>query len=699
MAQTISNSVPAFLESLNPQQAAAVMHGESPLLIIAGAGTGKTTTLAHRVAWQLATGVDPGSILLLTFTRRAAAEMLRRVESIVARLDASSAANPASLNRSSVRRVCGGTFHSAATNLLRRHGHHIGLHPDFTILDRADSEDLMNMARAQLKLPKSGSRFPLKSTCLDIYSRCVNTQQPLSHVLLTAFPWCMEHQEQLGRLFGIYTETKERQRVLDFDDLLVFWNALAADEQGGSLLRRQFRRILVDEYQDTNLLQAALLKNLSPDGRGLTAVGDDAQSIYSFRAATVRNILDFPEQFPGTTLIALEQNYRSTQPILDVTNRTIAEAVERHRKELWSDCKNGPRPEVVTCLDEDAQSEYVINSILERREKNVPLKQQAVLFRASHHSMALEAELSRRNVPFMKYGGLRFLETAHVKDLISFLRLAENPFDAVAGCRVLILLPTIGHARAASLLEQLREHDGHFESWQNWSPPAALKTLWPQFVQLLLQLERRSRSADSQVSSDIHAIRIFYAPLVEAQYDNVAARLNDLQQLESIAGRYGSRSEFLSEMALDPPTSTQELPADPHLDEDYLILSTIHSAKGLEWDSVYVIHAADGNIPSDMATGSPEEIEEERRLFYVAMTRAKNHLTVIRPERYYFHHRHKSDLHSLSKLTRFLTPDVLGLMEPVFHGLAFGGSGWTGSPISSGDTSEIRKWISQLWAG
>jgi DNA helicase-2/ATP-dependent DNA helicase PcrA len=699
MAQTLSNSVPAFLESLNPQQAAAVMHGESPLLIIAGAGTGKTTTLAHRVAWQLASGVDPGSILLLTFTRRAAAEMLRRVESIVARLDASDSANPASLNRSSVRRVCGGTFHSAATNLLRRHGHLIGLHPDFTILDRGDSEDLMNMARAQLKLPKSGSRFPLKSTCLDIYSRCVNTQQPLSHVLTTAFPWCLEQQELLSRLFGIYTETKERQRVLDFDDLLVFWNALAADGQGGSLLRRQFQRILVDEYQDTNLLQAALLKNLCPDGRGLTAVGDDAQSIYSFRAATVRNILDFPEQFPGTTLIALEQNYRSTQPILDVTNRTIAEAAERHRKELWSDRKNGPRPEVVTCLDEDAQSEYVINSILERREKNVPLKQQAVLFRASHHSMALEAELSRRNVPFMKYGGLRFLETAHVRDLISFLRLAENPFDAVAGCRVLILLPTIGHARAASLLEQLREHDGRFESWQDWSPPAALKTLWPQFVQLLLQLERRSRSADSHVSTDIHAIRIFYAPLLEAQYDNVAARLNDLKQLESIAARYGSRGEFLSEMALDPPTSTQELPADPHLDEDYLILSTIHSAKGLEWDSVYVIHAADGNIPSDMATGSPEEIEEERRLFYVAMTRARNHLTVIRPERYYFHHRHKSDLHSLSKLTRFLTPEVLGWMEPVSHGLAIGGSGWTGSPVSSGDTSEIRKRISHLWAG
>ena len=329
-----SSAVPTFLASLNPQQLAAAMHGTAPLLIIAGAGTGKTTTLAHRVAWQVASGTDPASIMLLTFTRRAAAEMLRRVEQITSTLGAGDVCDAALVQKSAIRRICGGTFHSAASALLRRHGHLIGLHPDFTIMDRGDSEDLLNLARTELKLPKSENRFPLKGTCLDIYSRCINTQQELPRVLEQWFPWCLEHQSRLGELFNLYTETKERQRVLDFDDLLLFWNALAADESGARVFRQQFSRILVDEYQDTNVLQAQILKNLCPDGIGLTAVGDDAQSIYSFRAATVRNILDFPKDYPGTELIALEQNYRSTQKILDVTNCVIAEAAERHHKEL-----------------------------------------------------------------------------------------------------------------------------------------------------------------------------------------------------------------------------------------------------------------------------------------------------------------------------------------------------------------------------
>ncbi len=696
MVTDASSEIPAFLQSLNPQQRAAAMHGESPLLIIAGAGTGKTTTLAHRVAWQIASGVDPSRMLLLTFTRRAAAEMLKRVEAILSQLDPAAVKDPSVCQRTAIRRLRGGTFHSVATNLLRRHGHLIGLHPDFTILDRGDSEDLMNLARSQLNLPKSGNRFPLKATCLDIYSRCVNTQCSLEVVLRKWFPWCMEHQEQLGNLFTIFSETKEKQRVLDFDDLLLFWNALVDDDEAGPIVREQFSRILVDEYQDTNVLQAQILKGLCPDGRGLTAVGDDAQSIYSFRAATVRNILDFPDHYPGTTVIPLEQNYRSTQRILDVTNRVIAEATERHRKELFSTRGEGSKPQLVTCSDEESQNEYVIDQILERREKGVALKQQAVLFRASHHSMALEAELGRRNVPFVKYGGLRFLETAHVKDLISFLRLAENPMDTVAGFRVLVLLPSIGQAKATSLMDTLRDAGGNFDEWTKWTPPSALRDLWPQLVQLLQRLEKRTKDDDAGVSTDLHAIRLYYTPLLESKYDNVVARTNDLKQLEAIASRYQSRSEFLSEMALDPPTSTQEMPADPFLDEDYLILSTIHSAKGLEWDSVYVIHAADGNIPADMATGSAEEIEEERRLFYVAMTRAKNNLTVIRPERYYFHNRHKSDQHSLSKITRFLTSSIQKEMQIVSHGIGGPGSRGPGGLVQ-GDTKEIRKRISKLW--
>ena len=554
MSDIVSSDIPAFLQSLNPRQLEAVLHEESPLLIIAGAGTGKTTTLAHRVAWQIASGVDPSRMLLLTFTRRAAAEMLRRVESIILKLEPTTLKDPSVAQRSVVRRLCGGTFHSVSSQLLRRHGHLIGLHPDFNILDRGDSEDLMNLARTQLNLPKSESRFPLKGTCLDIYSRCINTQSPLEVVLQKWFPWCIEHQEQLGRLFSLFTDTKEKQRVLDFDDLLLFWNALAADPDGGPILRAQFNRILVDEYQDTNVLQAEILKNLCPDGRGLTAVGDDAQSIYSFRAATVRNILDFPDHYPGTTLVALEQNYRSTQKILDVTNGVIAAATERHRKELWSSRGPGFAPKLVTCADEDAQNEYLIDQILQRRESGVSLKQQAVLFRASHHSMALEAELGRRNIPFVKYGGLRFLETAHVRDLLSFLRMADNPLDAVAGFRVLVLLPGIGQAKASGLLEQLRENSGQFSAWQSWSPPNTLRDLWPQLLQLLNSLAARPRDLPGGVSADIHSVRLYYTPLLESAYDNAAARLNDLKQLEAIAARYQSRADFLAEMALDTPS-------------------------------------------------------------------------------------------------------------------------------------------------
>jgi DNA helicase-2/ATP-dependent DNA helicase PcrA len=698
MSAPATSDIPEFLQSLNPQQRSAVMHGDDPLLIIAGAGTGKTTTLAHRVAWQIVSGTDPGRILLLTFTRRSAAEMLRRVEHILVQLDPSTVKDPTICSRSSIRRIAGGTFHSVATTVLRRYGNLIGLHPDFTILDRSDSEDLINVARSKLNLSKTDNRFPLKATCLDIYSRCVNTQQSLEIVLKKYFPWCLEHQERLGELFNGYTETKEQQRVLDFDDLLLFWSALAENPDGAQMLRQQFQKVLVDEYQDTNILQAQILKNICPDGKGLTAVGDDAQSIYSFRAATVRNILDFPDEYPGTMLIPLEQNYRSTQKILDVTNRVIAEATERHDKQLWSSRGDGSLPILVTCSDEDAQTTWVIDQILDRREKGIALKQQAVLFRASHHSMALEAELGRRNVPFVKYGGLRFLETAHIRDLMSFLRLAENPLDSVAGFRVLVLLPGIGQVKAVSLLETLREGGGHFDTWAEWSPPTALKDHWPRLLHLLKEMEHRSES-DAGVATDIHATRLFYAPLLETKYDNVQARLNDLIQLEAIAARYQSRTEFLAEMTLDPPSSTQELPADPFLDEDYLILSTIHSAKGLEWDSVYVIHAADGNIPSDMATGSPEEIEEERRLFYVAMTRAKNQLSVVRPERYYFHNRRKSDQHSLSKITRFLTPQIQTLFERQSQGMVFG-SGQSGPQqggLIQADTTEIRKKISKLW--
>ena len=689
---------PEFLQQLNSQQYNAVIHEDSPLLIIAGAGTGKTTTLAHRVAWQIVSGVDPSRILLLTFSRRSAAEMLKRVESILLQLDPDQLANPKVAERSIIREIRGGTFHAVATQLLRRFGHIIGLHPDFTLLDRSDSEDLMNLARSELNLPKTASRFPLKGTCLEIYSRCVNTQRQLHGVLEHSFPWCHEHEEPLGHLFTQYAEHKEQQRVLDFDDLLLFWNALAESDGGRELLSRQFDRILVDEYQDTNILQANILKNMATDGKGVTAVGDDAQSIYSFRAATVRNILNFPDEFPGTVVLPLEQNYRSTQLILNATNQVIAEAKERHHKELWSDRGDGITPILATCADEDAQCEYLIDQILEQRENGIGLRDQAVLFRASHHSMALEAELSRRNIPFHKYGGLRFLETAHIKDVMSFLRLAENPLDAIAAFRVLVLFPGIGQSKAKTLIEILREAGGHFDAWQSWKPPSALKEDWPKLVQMLTRISKRSQNSDLGPATDLHEIRKFYSPLLKAQYENAKVRLNDVKQLEVIAARFKTRAQFLSDMTLDPPASTQDLAADPHLDEDNLVLSTIHSAKGLEWDAVYVIHAADGNIPSDMATNSPEEIEEERRLLYVAMTRAKNNLFICRPERYYFHHRRRSDMGSMSQVTRFLPARIQKSFERVSHGIIMGSDHDNPKSLISGDTSEIRQNIAKLWS-
>ncbi len=705
-----TDDIPEFLRDLNEQQLTAVLHGRRPLLIVAGAGTGKTTTLAHRVAWQIVSGVHPDRILLLTFTRRAASEMLRRVEAILLQLDPEKIRHPEFLQRPMIRRICGGTFHAVGTQLLRRHGHLIGLSPDFTILDRSDSEDLMNLARSELSLPSSGSRFPLKATCLDIYSRCVNTQRHLEDVLKKWFPWCHEHAALLGNLFSDYAARKEQQRVLDFDDLLLFWHALTASDDGAAVLKQQFDCILVDEYQDTNVLQAQILKNMVPDGQGLTAVGDDAQSIYSFRAATVRNILDFPQDFPDTEIVVLEQNYRSTQQILDVTNQVIAEAAERHPRNLWSDRGAGIPPALVTCADEDAQSEYVIDRILEHREQGIPLRQQAVLFRASHHSMALEADLSRRNIPFHKYGGLKFLETAHIRDVMAFLRLAENPLDAVAAFRVLQLLPGIGRARAARLIDDLREAGGRFDTWTQWKPPAALQQDWPKFVALMEQLSGRSpttaavasdTAAEAAVAADLHAVRSFYQPLMESRYDHPRPRINDLKQLEVIAARYPARREFLSQLTLDPPASTQDMAADPWLDEDYLILSTIHSAKGLEWDCVFVIHAADGNIPSDMAVETPEEIEEERRLFYVAMTRARNRLYVLRPERYYFHHRRRSDQGSLSQITRFLPASIQTSFERISWGPDIDGGSSSESDTSrliTGDTRRIRQDIARLWS-
>ncbi len=679
-----------MLDELNPEQLAAATHGDGPLLIVAGAGTGKTATLVHRVAHLVSAGADPRRILLLTFTRRAAAEMLRRVDALLS----SGAGNGGTSagTRRVQERVWGGTFHAIAARLLRIHARDIGMEPEFTILDRGDAEDLMHVARTALGLGRNGSRFPQKATCLDVYSRCVNAQLPLAEVVRGAFPWCEPAEAGLAQLFARYTDVKEEQQVLDYDDLLLFWRGLLADPAAGARVRERFDFVLVDEYQDTNALQAEIVSLLRPGGGGVTCVGDDAQAIYSFRAATVRNILDFEERFPGARALTLTRNYRSTGPILAATNALIAEAVERRDKELWTAREGGGRPILATCRDEDEQTQYLCERILEHREQGTALTHQAVLFRAQHHSMALEMELSRRNVPFVKYGGLRFVEMAHVKDLVAFLRLAENPRDAMAGLRVLGLIPGIGPKTAAALGQALAAAGGDFAAWSDAHVPEPARAAWPAVVELLRTL---ASAGPGDVPAQVHAVRSVYGPLLERRYDNVKARLSDLEQIEALASRAADRAQFLAELVLDPPAYTQELAGPPLLDEDYLILSTMHSAKGLEFDVVYVMHAADGNIPSDMATGSRDEIEEERRLFYVACTRAREQLYVTHPLRYYTQPWAKADTHGYAQRSRFLSEGVVqhfaqvqARPEPVPA---------DEGPLAATTSASIRAGIRSLW--
>lgn len=672
---------------LNPDQRRATRHGCGPLLILAGAGTGKTTTLAHRVAWLISQGTDPGRILLLTFTRRAATEMMRRAEGLLG-----SARSGEGQNAGTGGRIWGGTFHAAAARLLRMHARDLGLGPDFTILDRGDAEDLIHLSRTQLDLGRGTRRFPQKSTCLDIYSRCVNAQMPLADVLARTFPWCKHAEKDLGRLFEAYTDAKESQQVLDYDDLLLFWRGLLAHETAGASVRERFDHVLVDEYQDTNALQADIVALLRPDSTGITCVGDDAQAVYGFRAATVRNILDFRTRHPAADILTLDRNYRSTPGILDATNAIIAEASERYDKDLWTTATGGGRPSLVCCRDENEQTKWVADRVLEHREQGTELKDQAVLFRAQHHSLDLEMELSRREIPYRKYGGLRFAETAHVKDLVAFLRLAENPRDMMAALRVLGLVPGVGPKTAAALAELLSAGDGNLDSWSAATVPEPARAAWPALVSLLRWLG----DTTGEVPAQVQAVRSVYGALLEERYDNPAARMADLEQIEAIAGRCETRGALLTDLALDPPSWTGELSGPPHRDEDWLVLSTMHSAKGLEFDTVFVIHAADGNIPSDMATGSPEEIEEERRLFYVACTRAKRHLYVTHPLRYYKAGNPMTDTHGYAQRTRFITTSVLPHF--VEQGALPQPPDAAEKPAPETTTADIRGGIRSLWS-
>jgi DNA helicase II / ATP-dependent DNA helicase PcrA len=632
----------AWLDDLNPEQREAVLHDGGPLLIVAGAGSGKTRTLASRVARLMADGATPERILLLTFSRRAAREMLQRA----ARLTGDQRAS----------RVAGGTFHAVANRILRQHGTAVGLDPAFTIIDSADTGELLGVLRHDLGLGARGRRFPRKDTVASVYSRMVNAQVPLGEVLDRWYPWCRHEVDDLRRLFGAYTERKRSAGVLDYDDLLLYWRALAQSPEVGPLLEEQFDHVLVDEYQDTNAVQADILSGLCGRLGNVCAVGDDAQAIYGFRAASPEHMLRFPQRFAGTTVITLHRNYRSTSPILAAANAVIAAASKGFAKELTSDRPGAHRPVLSACHDETAQADVVCDRVLEHRERGVALHDQAVLFRTGHHAAAIELELSRRNIPFVKYGGLKFLEAAHVKDALAFLRILDNPHDELAWHRVLGLLDGIGPATVRRLLAAYGDDD-----------PMA-RFLDPDAVPLPEAAtddaaSLRAAIADCRGEDDlapppavqVERLAAFLGPIIDRRYDAAPARKADLDELAALASAFPTRSRLLSELVLDPPASTSDLAGDPHLDDDWLVLSTIHSAKGGEWKVVHVIHASDGNIPSDMALSEPEGLEEERRLLYVAMTRARDALYVTYPQRY-FHRRHGlDDAHTYGQPSRFLT--------------------------------------------
>ena len=638
-------AIEAF-DKLNARQREAACAGNAPLLIVAGAGTGKTNTLAHRVAHLVLQGCPPERLLLLTFTRRAALEMTRRASRIVAEV------MDKTLARTEVRLPWSGTFHSIANRLIRKHCKRLGLTESFSVLDRGDAADLMDVVRHDRGLGKvetqaASKRFPRKDTCLAIYSHRVNTQRPLADTLALMFPWCAEWEGELKTLFAEYVNRKLQNQALDYDDLLLYWHAMMQDDALAAEIGARFDHVLVDEYQDTNVLQAEILQRLKPTGEGLTVVGDDAQAIYSFRAATVENIRGFGKRFSAAT-VALEENYRSTQQVLDAANVLIG-------KQLYSKKKVGAKPRYVTVADDEGQAQYVVTRVLEARERGVLLRNQAVLFRASHHSDLLELELVRRNIPYVKYGGLKFLEAAHVKDLLAVLRWADNPKNRVAAFRALQLLPGVGPASAARVFTR-------FEAEGAWK---SLRTGSAELDELMSFL------AEAPWEGQVQRVREWYLPHLERIHDSAQVRAGDLLQLERISAQFADRSSFLTEMALDPPQATGDLAGEPYLDEDYLVLSTVHSAKGQEWEAVHILNVADGNFPSEFSTGRADLVEEERRLLYVAMTRAKSELHVIAPLKYYIASQSRmGDRHVYGAKSRFMTQAVLKCMEPVAYGEA-----------------------------
>jgi len=659
-------------DALNPQQRRAATFGTpgkdkgitaGPMLILAGAGTGKTNTLAHRTAHLVLNGVDPARILMLTFTRRAAQEMIRRTQTIVTEV----LSDRGKMGDRSVltRMLWSGTFHSVGNRILRLFAKQLGLDPAYTVLDRADAADLMDVIRHEQGLSSKDKRFPRKDACLAIYSYRINTRLSLKQTLEEQFPWVTEWEQDLTRLYREYVGRKQKNNVLDFDDLLLYWHAMMKNPKLAESLGGNFDHVLVDEYQDTSALQGEIIQALKPDGSGVTVVGDDAQAIYSFRAAAVENILGFADRFkPKAEMVVLSQNYRSTQPILDAANALMSEGSRQHRKTLMGLRQATQKPGYVTLEDAQAQAEYIVGKLLATREIGGSLKRHAILFRSSHHSDVLEIELGKRNIPFVKYGGLKFLEAAHVKDMLSILRWVDNPKNAVAGFRVLKLVPGFGPGHAKQALDYFEAQGLSVKSLAAFDAPQPHKMDWKRFCTLIEKLADPATPWAGQAG----LVREWYKPQMERLYESAFSRAGDIEQLEKLSSQYPTRERFLTELTLDPPAVTGDQSGSATKDEEYVVLSTIHSAKGQEWDYVYVLNVADGNFPSEFAAGKPDLLEEERRLLYVAMTRARNELHLCAPLKYQVTQQAKEgDRHVYGAKSRFMTDKVLETFDKITY--------------------------------
>ena len=686
-------------DSLNPQQRRAATFGTpvpdkgvtaGPLLILAGAGTGKTNTLAHRTAHLVLNGTDPSRILMLTFTRRAAQEMIKRTQGIVAEVlsDRGKAGDRSVISRL----IWAGTFHSVGGRILRLYAKHLGLDANFTVLDRSDAADLMDVVRHELGFSGKEKRFPRKDACLAIYSYRVNTRLSLKQTLEEQYPWCREWEADLTRMYREYVGRKQKNRVLDFDDLLLFWHVMMQTPALAQSLSKNFDHVLVDEYQDTSTLQGEIIHALKPDGKGVTVVGDDAQAIYSFRAAAVENILGFADRYkPRAEMVVLAQNYRSAQPVLDCANALMSEGPRQHRKTLLGMRQSGQKPLYVALDDAQAQAEYITSKILQTREIGGSLKRHAILFRSSHHSDVLEVELTKKNIPFVKYGGLKFLEAAHVKDMMSVLRWADNPRNTIAGFRVLKLLPGIGPGTAKQALDLFEAQGFEVKSLAAFDAPQPAKMEWKKFCALFEKLADPATRWPGQVG----LVKDWYKPQLERIYDAAWTRMGDLEQLEQLSVQNPSRERFLTELTLDPPAATSNQSGGSSKDEDYVILSTIHSAKGQEWDIVYVLNVSDGNFPSEFSTGNPQLIEEERRLLYVAMTRARNELHLCAPLKFAVTQQPKNgDAHVYGAKSRFMTDKVLDSFEKISVRTTVGAEN-----LKAGDTTtvDVVAQLKEMW--